>query len=213
MKKTIIPALLVLLANVLIPMQAQSQTPVAGTDYIEIPGGKPLVAAEGKVVVEEFFSYICPACNLFEPLFLSWQEQLPPYVQVEHIPATFRADFELYARVYYAAESLDLIEKTHEDVYDAVHRLHTLPGEGERIDEQKIAEFYSQYGVDAEKFLSVMKGFSVNVKVKRGTTHMQQSKIPSTPSLVVNGRYLVRGRTYEDMLRTASFLIEKERAG
>lgn len=213
MKKTIIPALLILLANVLVPMQAQSQTPVAGTDYVLIPDGKPLVGAEGKVVVEEFFSYICPACNLFEPVFLSWQEKLPDYVQVEHIPATFRPDFELYARVYYTAESFDLLEKTHEEVYDAVHRLHTLPGEGEKFDEQKIANFYAQYGVDAEKFISVMKGFSVSTKVKRATTHMQQSKIPSTPAIVVNGRYLVRGRTYEDMLRTASFLIEKEHAG
>lgn len=210
MKKSIVPALLLLLANVFIPVQAQSQTPVAGTDYIEIADGKPLMAADGKVVVEEFFSYICPACNLFEPLFLSWQEKLPAYVQVEHIPATFRADFELYARVYYAAEAFDLVEKTHEDVYDAVHRLHTLPGEGERIDENKIAQFYTQYGVEADKFLAAMKGFSVSTKVKRATTHMQKSKIPSTPSLVINGRYLVRGRTYEDMLRTASYLIEKE---
>ena len=213
MKKTIIPALLILLASVFSSVQAQAQTPVAGTDYIEIPDGKPLEAADGKVVVEEFFSYICPACNSFELVFLNWQSRLPAYVQVNHVPATFRADFETYARVFYAAESFDLIEQSHEDVYDAVHRLHTLPGEGERIDENKIAEFYSQYGVDAEKFLAAMKGFSVNVKVRRATTQMQHSKVPSTPSLVINGRYLVRGRTYEDMLRTASYLIEKEHAG
>lgn len=213
MKKTSISALLTLLTIVFIPMQIHAQTPVAGTDYIEIPAGKPLEAVDDKVVVEEFFSYVCPACNLFEPVFVAWQSTLPPYVQVTHVPATFREDFEIYARVYYAAESLGLIEKSHEQVYDAIHRLHTLPGEGEKIDINRIAEFYSQYGVDAEKFLEVMNGFSVNVKVRRATAQMQRSQVPSTPSLVVNGRYLVRGRTYEDMLRTASYLIEKEHAG
>jgi thiol:disulfide interchange protein DsbA len=41
---------------------------------------------------------------------------------------------------------------------------------------------------------------------------MQRSRIPSTPSIVVNGRYLVQGDTYADMLRNADYLIEKERA-
>jgi thiol:disulfide interchange protein DsbA len=29
---------------------------------------------------------------------------------------------------------------------------------------------------------------------------------------VINGRYLVRGNSYQDMLRIADYLIEKERA-
>jgi len=213
MKKTIVSALLILLASVFTPLLAQAQTPVAGTDYIVIADGEPMEPADGMVVVEEFFSYICPACNMFEPPFLIWQSKLPSYVKVVHIPATFRADFAAYAQVYYAAESLGLVEQSHEEVYDAVHRFRTLPGEGQRIDEAKIAEFYSQYGVEADKFLAAMKSFSVSVKVRRATAHMEQSKIPSTPSLVVNGKYLVRGRTYDDMLRVASYLIEKEHAG
>jgi thiol:disulfide interchange protein DsbA len=41
---------------------------------------------------------------------------------------------------------------------------------------------------------------------------MQRIKIPETPSIVVNGRYLVRGTSVEDMLRIASSLIEREHA-
>lgn len=213
MKNSIKSTLLILLVSVCIPLQSQAQTPVAGTDYLEIPDGKPLEAADGKIVVEEFFSYICPACYAFEPFFLDWKSKLPAYVQVNPIPATFRPDFEMYARVYYTAESFDLIEKSHAAMYDAVHRLHTLPGEGEKFDENKIAQFYAQYGVDPDKFIAALKGFSINVKVRRATEHMKRSRIPSTPSIVVNGRYLVRGRTYDDMLRIASYLIEKERSG
>ena len=39
---------------------------------------------------------------------------------------------------------------------------------------------------------------------------MQRSRVSGTPSLVVNGRYLVRGQSTQDMLRIASYLIEKE---
>jgi protein dithiol oxidoreductase (disulfide-forming) len=206
-------ALLTLLVSVSHTAQAQSPEPVAGTDYVEIPNGRPLEPGEGIVVVEEFFNYICPACYSFEPQFVAWQAELPAYVRVDHIPAAFRADFEQYAHAYYAAEALGLAEKTHSAVYDAIHRARTLPAEGQKPDEERIAAFYAGYGVDEGEFLNAMRGFGVDLKVRRATEHMQRCKVASTPSIVVNGRYLVRGRTYADMLRITSYLIEKEHAG
>ena len=208
MRITAISATLVLLAGAFSP--AQAQTPVAGTDYIEISNGRPLDPAEG-VVVEEFFNYICPACNAFEPLFVAWAAKLPEGVKVVHVPASFRPDFVPYAKAYYAAQSLNVAEKAHAAVYQAIHRSRTLPAEGQRPDEQKIADFYADYGVEAAQFLAAMKSFAVDLKVRRAAEHMTRSRIPSTPSLVINGRYLVRGNSYADMLRIADYLIEKER--
>jgi len=212
MKGSMIPALVVLAASVIGSAQAQAPAPVAGRDYIEIPNGRPLDPADGKIVVEEFFNYICPACNSFEPSFVSWTAKLPPDVKVAHIPATFRADFMQYAKAYYAAEALGLVDKTHRDVYEAIHIKHVIPAEGDRLDEEKIAAWYAGYGVSKDEFLSAMRSFGVNVKVNRATEQMQKSKVPSTPALVINGRYLVRGNTWDDSLRIASFLIDKERA-
>jgi thiol:disulfide interchange protein DsbA len=208
MRITAISATLVLLAGAV--SHAQAQTPVAGTDYIEIGNGRPLDPAEG-VVVEEFFNYICPACNAFEPLFVAWAAKLPDGVKVVHVPASFRPDFVPYAKAYYAAQSLNIAEKAHAAVYQAIHRSRTLPAEGQRPDEEKIAAFYADYGVDAQQFLAAMKSFAVDLKVRRAAEHMTRSRIPSTPSLVINGRYLVRGNSYADMLRIADYLIEKER--
>jgi protein dithiol oxidoreductase (disulfide-forming) len=212
MKSVVTPALLILLATVCGSAQAQSPEPVAGKDYVEIPNGSPLEPAEGMVVVEEFFNYICPACYSFEPQFSNWAAKLPAYVKVVHVPATFRADFMQYARAYYAAQIMGLDEKAHMAVYAAIHNAHTLPAEGDQLNEEKIAAFYAGYGVDKQAFLDAMKSFGVDVKVRRATEHMQRSRIPSTPSIVVNGRYLVRGTTYGDMLRIAGYLIEKEHA-
>ena len=213
MKSLVVPALVILLMSAPIPSRAQSQAPVAGTDYIEIANGSPIDPADGMVVVEEVFNYICPACNSFEPLFVAWTANLPSYVRVDHVPAAFRPDFVQYAHAYYAAQSFGLVDETHKAVYDAIHRTHALPAEGDKPDEERIAEFYADHGVDAQEFLAAMQSFGVDLKVRRATEHMQRSRVTSTPSIIVNGRYLVRGRTYDDMLRIASYLIEKEHAG
>ena len=191
---------------------AQQTAPVAGKDYVEIPNGAPLDPVEGKVVVEEFFNYICPACNAFEPQFAAWRAKLPDYAEIAYIPAAFRADFVQYARAYYAAKLLGVADKAHEDVYRAIHDSHTLPAEGDKPDEEKIASFYAQYGVDAGEFLKTMRSFGVDVQIRRATAHLQSSRVRGTPAIVVNGRYLVGGASLADMLRTASYLIEKEHA-
>jgi len=190
--------------------QAQSPAPAAGKDYVEIPDGSPLDPADGQVVVEEYFNYACPGCNGFEPRFAAWTKQLPPYVRLDHVPAAFRPDFVQYARAYYAAQALGIADEAHQAVYDAIHRTRTLPGEGQKPDEARIAQFYADFGVGADEFLAAMQSFGVNVKVRRATEHMQRIKIPETPSIVVNGRYLVRGASVDDMLRIASALIERE---
>ena len=211
MKSSIITAAVVLAAGVLGPVQAQS--PVAGKDYTEIQNGRPLdPPADGTVVVEEFFNYICPACNAFEPSFVAWATKLPANVKVVHVPATFRADFMQYARAYYAAEALGLVDKTHKAVYEAIHIKHTIPAEGDRPDEDKIAAFYAGFGVSKDDFLGTMRSFGVNVKINRATEQMTKNKVPSTPTVVVNGRYMVKGASWDDTLRIASYLIEKERA-
>jgi thiol:disulfide interchange protein DsbA len=210
MKSIIIPALLLLVSSALNPVQAQSDVPVSGKDYIEIPNGTPLDPVDDMVVVEEFFNYICPACNSFEPQFVVWAAQLPSYVKVVHVPAAFRADFVPYARAYYAAQSFGLVDETHSAVYDAIHRAHVLPAEGDKPDEERIAAFYGGFGVDAQEFLVAMRSFSVDFNIRRGTDHMQRSRVSGTPSIVVNGRYLVRGGSFADMLQIAGYLIEKE---
>jgi thiol:disulfide interchange protein DsbA len=197
-----------------VALTAQAQVPVSGRDYVELPNARPLEPADrGIVVVEEYFNYACPGCKAFEPHFAAWAKALPPDVRLEHVPAAFRADFVQYARAYYAAEALGVAERAHQAVYDGIHRSRTLPAEGDRPDEAGIARFYAEhFGVDAQEFLATMQSFGVDAKVKRATEHMQRNRIPSTPSIVVNGRYLVGGASYADVLRIASALIEKARS-
>lgn len=185
---------------------------VAGEDYVNINGGEPFDTPKGKVEVAEVFNYVCPACAGFDPVFQEWKKTVPAYVHVVYVPADFRPDFKAYARAYYAADALGLVDKTHEAVYAAIHEQHTLPGEGMTLDPDKIAAFYAKYGADPAEFKDLMTSFSVDAQVNKAHQFMMQSQVRSTPSLVIDGKYLVKGKTREDMLKNADALIAREHA-
>jgi thiol:disulfide interchange protein DsbA len=190
----------------------QGSAPVAGTDYLLIEGGQPWQAVDGTIEVVEMFNYICPACYSFDPTLRNWKAKQPADVRVVYVPAQFRPDFVPYAKAFFAAESLGIEEKSHAAVYEAIHVKHSIPAEGDKVDEAKIAGFYAAYGVSAEQFTNAMNSFAVNGKLGKANQFALRSKIESTPSLVVNGKYLVKGRSWDDMLRIADHLIAQERA-
>ena len=185
---------------------------VPGTDYVEIQGGPPFDPLDGKIEVVELFGYVCPACNAFQSTVRAWKARQPADVRVTYVPALFGPDWTPYAHAFYAAESLGLVDKTHDAVYDAIHNKQTLPGEGEKPTMAPIAAFYSQYGVSAEQFTNAMNSFAINGKLNKAKQFAIRSQISGTPSLIVNGKYLVKGRNWDDMLRIADQLIAQERA-
>lgn len=194
------------------PAASPAAPALQASDYQVIADGKPYSAAAGGIEVVEFFNYICPACNDFNPLLQAWKAKLPADVHLVYVPADFREDFAVYARAYYAADLLGIAEKTHEAVYQAIHETHTLPGEGRLPDTAVISAFYAQHGVTAAAFLDAMNSFAVNTRMNQGHQYEVQSQLSSTPSLLINGRYMAKGNTFEDKLRIAGQLIERERA-
>lgn len=197
------------------PVNAQPPSgpaPVEGTDYLVIEGGQPYQQAAGKIEVAEVFGYVCPACFRFQPLIGPWKAGLPSDVQFVYVPAMFGGTWDDYARAFYAAETLGVQEKTHEALYNAIHVEHSLKGELGRDSVEDISKFYAKYGVDPKQFADTMASFGVAAKTNRAKQFATRSKITGTPSLIVNGKYLVKGTSYQDMLRIADHLIARERA-
>lgn len=195
--------------NPIVPPQGPA--PVEGTDYSVIADGQPFEPADGKIEVVEAFNYICPACAQFEPGFNQWKAKQPADVKVVYVPAQFRPDFREYAKVYYAAQALGIDKKSHDAIFKAIHIDHALPGEGEAFDADKVAQWYTQYGVTAEQFKQTMGSFAVAGKLSKANQFLMRAQIGGTPSLIVAGKYLVKGRSMPDMLRIADHLIAKER--
>jgi len=198
---------------ILAPARAQAAAPasastlVEGRDYIRLQAGSSLSTPAGQVEVVEFFNYACPACYAFDPYVRAWKAKLPSNVRFLYLPMDFRPDFVQYARAYYAAESLGIAEKSHAAVFKAIHETHQLPGEGSAQDPATIAKFYAQFGVSAADFRKSMESFSVQMKVANAREFAARSEVGSTPTLLIDGRYLVRGNSWQDMLRIASELI------
>jgi thiol:disulfide interchange protein DsbA len=185
---------------------------VAGPDDVVIPGGQPFEPRNGKIEVVEVFGYVCPACARLQPLFSAWKKKLPADVRVTYVPAAFGREWVPYAHAFYAADAMGLVDRSHDAVFHAIHIEQSLPGEGKEPDEQAIAKFYGKYGVDPKVFADAMHSFTIDAKLARAKQFMVDSGVEGTPTLIVDGKYRVLGKSYEDVLRITDALIAQERA-
>lgn len=184
---------------------------IEGRDYVLVKNPEPWKPLNGKIEVVEVFGYVCPACAAFDPLVSAWKARLPADVRFNYVPAPFGPEWNPYAKAFYVAESLNLVDKSHSELIKQIHVTQMMPGEGDKPDEQKIADFYGKYGANPKEFLSTMNSFSVSGQVNRGRNFMMKTGVSGTPTLVVNGKYRVTGTSFEDILRIASGLIARER--
>ncbi|MCC3254720.1 thiol:disulfide interchange protein DsbA/DsbL [Xanthomonas campestris] len=203
-----------LLLLILLPLAAcaadKKAPPVEGEDYVLIDGGQPYAPLAGKVEVAEVFGYTCPHCAHFEPTLEAWTAKQPAYVRVTPVPAAFGGFWDAFARAYFAADTLGVAKRSHRAMFDAIHEKHTVPTQN--VAPEELAAFYVAYGVPQQRFIDTLKSAAVEEKVKAAREFATRAKIPGTPALVVNGRYLITARDYTDMLRVADYLIAREHA-
>jgi len=183
----------------------------AGVDYTEIDGGQPYATLNGKIEVVEVFGYTCPHCAHFEPQLEQWAAKLPKDVRFTPLPATFGGNWDAYARAYFAADLLGVAKRSHLAVFQAIHDQQSLPSQG--VSPQELATFYAAYGVAPQRYLDTLKGTEVEARMKAAHSFVQRSQVPGTPSIVVNGRYLVRGNDFEQLLRNTDAVIASLRSG
>lgn len=163
-----------------------------------------------KIEVREMFAYTCGHCFRFDPLLHDWYEQQADDVYLTRTPMVWAAAMEPYARAYYTASSLKALDQSHMDLFNAIHLKRTRFGSAEDF-----AEFYTQYGVDADKFVKTFESFGVDSLLRQGDAKARAAGIGGTPELVVDGRYRIStgdAGGHKGMLEVASYLIEKLRA-
>lgn len=185
---------------------------VEGVDYVAIANGQPLDPANGQVEVAEVFGYVCPACNMFQPTMRAWEAQKPANVRLTYVPAQFGGVWDRYARAYYASEAMGLVPRTHDLLYNAIHTDQTLKGERGEDSVEDIAAFYARFGADPKQFASTMSSFAIDGKLRKAKQFAQRTGIEGTPTLVVDGKYRVLGRTREDQVRILDQLVMQEQA-
>ena len=202
-----------LLLALLLPLAAcaaDGTAPVEGRDYELIAEPGPFAPLAGKIEVVEVFGYPCIHCAHLEPTLATWKKSLPRDVQLTPVPAAFGGYWIPYARAFFAAKQLGVQERTHQAVFDALHKVGSLPIHNVSADE--LVAFYAGQGVDPERFRAALADPKVEAQLRRSAAFVRAAGLEGTPTLVVNGRYRVQARGFDDMLRTADWLIARERA-
>jgi thiol:disulfide interchange protein DsbA len=194
---------------------AKAPPPVAGTDYAVIANGQPFDTTDGRIEVAEIFGYVCPFCAGVEPTVRAMKAKFPADVHMIYIPAAFGSMWDTYAKAYYTAEAMGLVDKTHDALFRAIHVDKTLKGERGHDTPEDIAAFYAGYGADPKQFVSSMASFAIAAKVNRSrqwVTAAFGDDRASTPTFIINGKYRVKGKTIDDMFRVINQLVAAERA-
>ncbi|GHD71642.1 hypothetical protein GCM10007164_17900 [Luteimonas padinae] len=190
--------------------QAAAQGPalVPGTDYVEIPGGQPFAPLNGQVEVVEVFAYSCGHCAAFDPLVGAWKKRLPSDVRFTMLPAAF-SDQDNFGPAFFAAEATGVIDRVHTPLFNAMHIERSLRPNASA---DEIIAVMARHGANASQLKGTIDSFAVKAQIARTRQFMARSGIDATPTVVVNGKYRVRGRSLEDILRITDQLIVRERA-
>jgi len=166
--------------------RAALAAPVEGEQYKIInPAGK---TAQPEVV--EYFSYTCGHCRAMEGFLGPWKQQKPSNIQFKHmhVVGMFGAQGELFAKAFYTAEVLGIVEKIHQPFFDLVQIERKPPR-----DEQEVAAFFAKFGVKEATVLSTMKSFPVNMKIGQAKQAMEKYRLRGVPGFVINDKYFTDG--------------------
>ncbi len=217
---------LALVSTALFIVNAQAADWVAGKHYTVLPAVQRTNVAPGKVEVMEVFSYGCPACNQFRPSMKKLVSSLPANAQVVYLPASWNAaeNWPTFQRAYLTAQSLGVADKGHDAMFDAIWttgELSVTEAGGQRLKKNlptidDIARLYQRVtGVKAAAFVAASNSFGVNLKVRQADAQISAMQVPSTPTLVVNGKYRVNNDNLgsaSDVIELVKFLVAKESA-
>jgi protein dithiol oxidoreductase (disulfide-forming) len=188
------------------PALAQRVAFKEGTDFQRLKNPAPTESPAGQVEVVEFFAYSCIHCFNFEPVFNEWLKKKPAHVNVRRMPVAFNQNFVPMQRLYFALESMGLIEQLHTKVFKAFHEerqaLTTAPAIVAWIDKQ---------GVDRSQFVAAFDGPAVK-SAQKAVGIQDAYQVEGTPALGVAGKFIVPGQGPKTLL-VADSLIAEARKG
>jgi thiol:disulfide interchange protein DsbA len=182
----------------------------------EGPGYQTLTPAQpklnpDKIEVIEFFSYGCPHCYSFEPLLEAWVKKLPGNVEFIRQPVLFQKNWDQYAKAYFVADALHVIDKINSDFFDALHNKNQ-----NLATEEELTKFFVAHGVKEADFRDAFNSFLVDTKMRQAPLMLSRYGVTGVPILIVNGKYKVDGKSagsHKKMIEVLNQLIKQESSG
>ncbi len=189
--------------------QAPSGPPKPGVDYEVLEKGQRWQAPNGKIEVAEVFAYWCSHCADFQPMVDAWKKKIPADVNFVYIPAAFDLE-DPYAKAFFAADAAKAVPKIHQPLFDAIHEEGALPRSNVTVEE--LGTWLARHGLNRARMMASMQSKEVAQRMARAQAFAVANRVGGTPTLVVNGKYVVRARALEERMRVVDGLIAIERA-
>ncbi len=194
-----------------------------GVHYEELPNVQRADTPADKIEVVEVFSYGCPFCDKAREDVAKLAAALPADAAMNYVHASFvpAEGWPMFQRAYYTARQLGIAQSLHESMFDAVWRTGEVPLMDKTTGKvrrplptiEEAAKFYARLSsVKVADFLKTAASPEVDAAVRRADELIKLWRVPGTPALVVNGRYLVSNDLpFAQQARIVQYLISLER--
>ena len=131
---------------------------------------------------------------------------MPKDVELQYVPVIFRDSWEGMARTFYALEAIGQQRRLHDDLFTAWNVKNIELGE-----ESQILDFVAQRGVDRAKFSAAYNSFTMSSKVARSNQMVRDYGIRGTPTIVVDGKYVITGLEPAETIKVLDVVVAKAR--
>ncbi|MCC7546882.1 MAG: thiol:disulfide interchange protein DsbA/DsbL [Burkholderiales bacterium] len=187
---------------------AQRIEPFEGVDYRSIspqPTGNP-----GRIEVIEFFYYGCTWCYQAQPYVQEWLERKPADVDFRYQPAIRNTRWLVLTKAFFVLQALGELPRLHLPLYRAYHR-----DDVNVEDEAVLTGWALKQGIQLKAFEGLLASDEIMAKVQRAREATYAYEVESTPSMVVDGRYLTSSGMsggVVQMIEVMEALVAQERA-
>lgn len=154
-----------------------------GRDYVVLPTPQPVETGK-KVEVREFFWYGCPHCYALEPMLSNWLKRKPANVEFVRTPGV-APNWLVHGQAYYTFAALGATEQTHAALFRAIHEKNRPLN-----NEQALADFAKEQGIDPAKFRETFNSFGVRTNLEKARRLNMAYQVTSVPMIAVDGKYL-----------------------
>ncbi|MDH5432801.1 MAG: thiol:disulfide interchange protein DsbA/DsbL [Gammaproteobacteria bacterium] len=148
---------------------------------------------DNKPMVEEFFNYGCGACYNYES-FVAKLKSKTPGLEFKLIPVELNPSWSVYVKAYLVAEKMGILDKTHDKLF---HRIHVKRNYLNSDDELK--QFFLEAGANEKEFDDLIKSYWLKTQMRVAKQTALKSKVTSTPTFVVNKRYLLLNQGFKSI--------------
>jgi thiol:disulfide interchange protein DsbA len=146
------------------------------------------VENDGKIEVIEFFAYGCIHCANIEPRVKEWLGKQAADVKFKRVPSPFPVRGIDSVPIFYSLEAMGQLDRLHQKLFDAANLENVQLGHPPTL-----LKWLEKNGVKAADYESVQKSFAVDNRIKRANRMVQDYKVQSTPTFIVDGRHSIPG--------------------